>query len=71
MALAKLHNFCIDETVIPIRQQFHEDVLESDQFDVIINEVFLDEDEQHILTCYNKFGLCWKRKDLVDLTIPN
>jgi hypothetical protein len=47
-----LHNFCIDETDIPIRQQFHEDVLEGDQFDVITNEVILDEDEQRFLmTC--------------------
>jgi hypothetical protein len=45
MLLAKLHNFYIDETDIPIRQCFHEDVLEGDQFDVITNEVFLDEEE--------------------------
>ncbi len=52
MALAKLHNFCIDETDIQVRQWFHEDVLEGDQFDVITNEVFLDEDEQSFLTTY-------------------
>ncbi len=52
MALAKLHNFCIDETDIPIRQRFIEDILEGDQFDVITNEFFLDEDEQRFLmTC--------------------
>jgi hypothetical protein len=49
-ALAKLHNFCIDESDIPIRQRLHEDVLEGDQFDVITNEVFLDEEEQRFLT---------------------
>jgi hypothetical protein len=50
MALAKLHNFCIDENDIPIRQRFHEDILEGDQFDVITNEVILDEDAQRFLT---------------------
>jgi hypothetical protein len=52
MASAKLHNFCIDETDVPVRQHFHQDVLEGDQFDVITNEVFLDEEEQHFLTTH-------------------
>ena len=49
MALAKVHNFCIDEGDIPVRQRFHEDVMEGDQFEVLINESFLDEEEQHFL----------------------
>lgn len=49
MALAKVLNFCIDEGDIPVRQRFHEDVMEGDQFEVLINESFLDEEEQHFL----------------------
>jgi hypothetical protein len=52
MAKAKLHNYCIDETDVPVRQRFQKDVLEGDQFDVITNEVFLDEEEQHFLTTH-------------------
>jgi hypothetical protein len=50
MALAKLHNFCIDEGDIPVRRHFHEDVMEGDQFEVLINEYFFDEEEQRFLT---------------------
>ncbi len=49
MALAKLHNFCIDESDIPVRQLYHEDVLEGNYVEVLVHEVFLDEEEQHFL----------------------
>ncbi len=71
MALAILHNFCIDETDISIRQWFHEDVLEGDQIDVTTNEVFLDEDEHPFLTtcwtdhqCHNYFRALLEKKGL-------
>jgi hypothetical protein len=40
MALAKLHNFCIDESDVPLRERFHADVVEGDEFDVMLNEDF-------------------------------
>jgi len=52
MALAKLHNFCIDESDIPVRQLYHEDVLEGNYVEVLVHEVFLDEEEQHFLTIH-------------------
>jgi len=71
MALAKLHNFCIDEDDIPVRQRFHEDVMEGDQFEVLINESFFDEEEQCFLTTHrtgnrrrNNFSVVLEEKGL-------
>ena len=50
MALAKLHNFCINESDVPARERFHADIVEGDEFDVMMNEDFLDEEEQHYIT---------------------
>jgi hypothetical protein len=52
MALAKLRNFCIDESDIPLRERFHADVVEGDEFDVMLNEHFLDEEEQYYITTH-------------------
>ncbi len=50
MVLAKLQNFCIDEGDIPLRERFHADILDGDEFDVMLNEDFLDEEELHYIT---------------------
>jgi hypothetical protein len=41
MALAKLHNFCIEESNVPVRERFHTDIFEGDEF--------FDAEEQYIL----------------------
>ena len=50
MVLAKLHNFCIDEGDVPLRERFHADIWDRDEFDVMLNEDFLDEEELHYIT---------------------
>jgi hypothetical protein len=64
MALAKLHSFCIDESDVPLRERFHEDVVEGDEFDVMLN-VFLDEGEhaRASSTFLNKYYINKKRRN--------
>jgi hypothetical protein len=50
MVLGKLHNFCIDEGDVPLRERFHADILNGDEFDVMLNEDLLDEEELHYIT---------------------
>ena len=45
MVLAKLHNFCIDEGDVPLRERYHADILDGDEFDVIMNDDVIDEEE--------------------------
>jgi hypothetical protein len=45
MAVAKLHNFCIDESDVPLRERHHDDVLDGDVFDVMLNEDYIDHEE--------------------------
>jgi len=45
MAVAKLHNFCIDESDVPLRERHHDDVLEGDVFYAMLNEDYVDHEE--------------------------
>ncbi len=76
MALAKLHNFCIAESDTLLRERFHPDVVEGDELDTMLNEDFLDEEEQHFITTHrsgtchhNFFRVLLEEKDYVDLNI--
>ncbi len=55
MDLAKLH--CIDESGVPVRERFHADIVEEDEFDAMLNEEYLDEEEQHYITTHI-YGTC-------------
>jgi hypothetical protein len=50
MALARLHNLCIGTGDVPVRERFHADIVKRDEFDVMLNEDFLDEEEQLYIT---------------------
>jgi len=45
MDVAKLHNFCIDESDVPLRERHHDDVLDGDIFDVMLNDDYIDHEE--------------------------
>ncbi len=34
------HNFCIDKSDVPLRERFRADLVEGDEFDEILNEIF-------------------------------
>jgi hypothetical protein len=57
MVLAKLNNFCIDEGDVPLQERYHADILDGDEFDVVMNEDFIDEEElHHTISC--RSGTC-------------
>jgi hypothetical protein len=49
MVLAKLHNFCTDEGDVPLWERYHADILDGDEFDVIMNNDAIDEEELHYI----------------------
>jgi hypothetical protein len=50
MAVAKLHNFCIDESDVQLTESYHNDVLDGDVFDVMQNEDRINEEELNYIT---------------------
>jgi hypothetical protein len=71
MAVAKLHNFCIDESDVPLRERYHDDVLEGDVFNVLLNEDLIVEEELNNVTscrtgtrCRNRFRVILEEKGL-------
>jgi hypothetical protein len=71
MALAKLHNFCIDESDVPLRERHHDDVLDRDIFDVMLNDDYIDHEElNNIASCRtgtrrrNRFRVILEQKGL-------
>jgi hypothetical protein len=71
MVLAKLHNFCIDDGDVPLQERYHADILDGDEFDVIMNDDFIDEEELHYITsrrsgtcCHNCFRVILEENGL-------
>ncbi len=71
MVLAKLHNFCIDKSDVPLWERFSADILDGDELDAMMYEDFIDEEELHYITprrsntrCKNHFRVLLEKKGL-------
>ena len=61
MAVAKLHNFCIDESDVPLRERHHDDVLDRDIFDVMLNDDYIDHEELNYVASRST-GTHWRNR---------
>jgi hypothetical protein len=58
MVLAKLHNVCIDEDDVPLRERYHADILDGDEFDVVMNDDVIDEEELCYIRSHRSGDCC-------------